>query len=413
MKIQYRLTIIVSAIVITAIAALSMVLLSRATTMQLDEARQSQDRLAAEQTRNIQIQYEGYFRIIHTLAGIMADFDDLEPGMQRSRFEPMLESTLRSNEHVVGIFVVFKSNTIDPGMDAHFIDQSGNTATGQWASWYTRRTGVIEHLVYENVPEIMASIAANIRTATIDEPQPLTVMGTSTHLLKITVPVIHRQTNEIVGRIGINVDTKYIQPLVTAILNNNAEIDAISIYSANTTIIASPNVEQVGLPLKEGQKALYGTFADQAHDAVVQAKSFRFTGYSRILDETLAIILYPFSIGDTGVYWALMLGTNRDMILSDIRAMTIFAVSIALGVLLISMILVYAAAQTISKPIIKVALTLKDISGDEGDLTRVVEISSKDEIGDLARYFNATLEKIRDLVMVIKEQSACLFTIGS
>jgi methyl-accepting chemotaxis protein len=67
----------------------------------------------------------------------------------------------------------------------------------------------------------------------------------------------------------------------------------------------------------------------------------------------------------------------------------------------------------ISKPIRNVALTLKDISEGEGDLTKQVDISRRDEIGDLAKYFNSTLEKIKYLVVTIKQQAVSLFDIGS
>jgi methyl-accepting chemotaxis protein len=79
---------------------------------------------------------------------------------------------------------------------------------------------------------------------------------------------------------------------------------------------------------------------------------------------------------------------------------------IARVILGISIVLSLSAALilslSISKPIIKVANTLKDISEGEGDLTRIITINSKDEIGNLAHYFNLTMEKIRNLVGTIK-----------
>jgi methyl-accepting chemotaxis protein len=64
-------------------------------------------------------------------------------------------------------------------------------------------------------------------------------------------------------------------------------------------------------------------------------------------------------------------------------------------------------------PIVTVSRTLRDISEGEGDLTRQIDLHSKDEIGDLAHYFNMTLEKIRNLIIIIKKQSANLFDTGN
>jgi len=60
-----------------------------------------------------------------------------------------------------------------------------------------------------------------------------------------------------------------------------------------------------------------------------------------------------------------------------------------------------------------VAVTLKDIAEGEGDLTRTITANSKDEIGDLALYFNKTLEKIKNLVINVKKEADVLSQIGN
>jgi methyl-accepting chemotaxis protein/ActR/RegA family two-component response regulator len=82
---------------------------------------------------------------------------------------------------------------------------------------------------------------------------------------------------------------------------------------------------------------------------------------------------------------------------TQFRARLILGISIALS-LLAALVL----SLTITKPITKVVNTLKDISEGEGDLTRIITVSSKDEIGSLSNYFNLTMEKIRNLVGTIK-----------
>ena len=46
--------------------------------------------------------------------------------------------------------------------------------------------------------------------------------------------------------------------------------------------------------------------------------------------------------------------------------------------------------------------TLKDISQGEGDLTRSITIQTRDEIGEIAHFFNLTIDKIKNLVGTIK-----------
>ncbi|MDR2758357.1 MAG: methyl-accepting chemotaxis protein, partial [Spirochaetaceae bacterium] len=127
MKLRYRLSIIVTLILIIAGVSLSVTLLSLAASTQMDTALESQERLAAEQARILQMQYEAYLRIAHTLADAMADYDSAEAGAQRSRFDQFIRSVVLSNEQVVGIFAVFNPGTIDPGLDAAFAGTPGST----------------------------------------------------------------------------------------------------------------------------------------------------------------------------------------------------------------------------------------------------------------------------------------------
>jgi methyl-accepting chemotaxis protein len=80
-----------------------------------------------------------------------------------------------------------------------------------------------------------------------------------------------------------------------------------------------------------------------------------------------------------------------------------FWARLSLGIsIVLSIMAALFLALSITRPIAKVVNTLKDISEGEGDLTRIITVNSKDEIGDLAHYFNLTMKKIRDLVGVIK-----------
>jgi hypothetical protein len=120
MKLRHRLIAIFIPMMAVIGVALSVILVRLASSTQMATALESQERLAAEQARVIQMRYESYLRIAQTLADAMADYDGTEPGRQRNRFDQFIRSIVASNERVAGIFAVFKPNTIDPGMDAYF-----------------------------------------------------------------------------------------------------------------------------------------------------------------------------------------------------------------------------------------------------------------------------------------------------
>ena len=72
------------------------------------------------------------------------------------------------------------------------------------------------------------------------------------------------------------------------------------------------------------------------------------------------------------------------------------AVGIFLGVVLAIVI-----TRMIVKPIKRTVDMIKDIAQGEGDLTRRLDASAKDEIGELARWFNAFVEKLQGIIKQI------------
>ena len=99
---------------------------------------------------------------------------------------------------------------------------------------------------------------------------------------------------------------------------------------------------------------------------------------------------------------------HSELLSYTIRQIIIIVIFVALGlgIMFYFLRLIFSRLTTIN-------LILKEISEGEGDLTRRIKILRRDEIGELAEHFNNTLEKIKRLVVAIKDQTASLFGIGS
>ena len=61
--------------------------------------------------------------------------------------------------------------------------------------------------------------------------------------------------------------------------------------------------------------------------------------------------------------------------------------------------------KRITRPIVTASDMLKDIAQGEGDLTRRLEVSSKDEIGEMAKWFNVFAENIQQIIGSVQENA--------
>jgi len=108
-------------------------------------------------------------------------------------------------------------------------------------------------------------------------------------------------------------------------------------------------------------------------------------------------------------YYATSLSNGQAMVLAisselltNTKTISIIAV---IGGLLVSFLIIYVVIGRAVRPVQQIRNSLIDISSGEGDLTKRVEINSKDEIGQSAQAFNQMISRIQQLVKQIKQQS--------
>ncbi|MBF0377701.1 MAG: methyl-accepting chemotaxis protein [Desulfamplus sp.] len=87
----------------------------------------------------------------------------------------------------------------------------------------------------------------------------------------------------------------------------------------------------------------------------------------------------------------------------EIKSSVIITIITIIVAFIVSVIFAFMVIIRIVKPIRRTVGMLKDISKGEGDLTRRLNESKKDEIGEMSRWFNLFVNKIRDIVVDITE----------
>jgi len=96
-------------------------------------------------------------------------------------------------------------------------------------------------------------------------------------------------------------------------------------------------------------------------------------------------------------------------VVGQIKIITIIAVIILLVSVLVNTM---SYRFILIKPINTAAGMLMEIAEGEGDLTKRLNVKSKDEIGDMAKYFNETFENMRNLIGIIKYKVSALTNTG-
>jgi methyl-accepting chemotaxis protein len=374
---------------------------------------ESIQRLANSQAIYWKGREEGHLGVAHVTAAFLGSYEETEPERRRVRFDQFLEATLISEETLTGIFAVFNPGVLD-GMDYQYRGTTGSTDEGTYAPWYTRRSGKIEHRTYENVPAALEIINGPARrNQVVMDPAPDFINGKQTYSFRMSVPIIRHGTDQVVGLVGIVIQIDAVQSLVKQIMEENPDITAMAIYSGNGTVLGNYRADQIGKTLKEADGSLYGPYTDRALESVIMGKPDQLRVYSPDLEANAELIIQPFLIGESGTSWSVVIGALEKEMLKEIYNLTSKVIIIAVIITVAVAVIIFLVSTSITKPIVKIALTLKDISEGEGDLTKSINLKAKDETGDLARYFNCTLEKIKDLVVIIKRQAIALFDVGN
>ena len=402
MKIGVRLVAIISSVNIIGIGLLAGVTLSSS---QKEISRLAEDHaknLAEKGTEEIQRWFGTYVETARTIAHIMEGYKDIPAEQRREQFNFMLKQTFIAHPEVSSVYANWGPNMID-GMDAEYVNAPGMSETGRYVSaWNHGPQG--QGLNLEAIKTFPFDMVMQVTGGEefVFEPTVITIGGKPLLVANLCIPV--KDNGKLVGVTGIAFELSRIQAIADTI--KPLGDGYTQVFSSSGMVTAHPNSEYLGKNIAE-----IDTFAsslDTAVNAVSTGKTAAFSAPSP--QGLIQYYALPFTIGKNPKPWTLTVAVPRNTIMAPVYRMITLSIFIGAFTMILMSLGGVFIARSVSRPIAYTMGRLKHIA--EGDLTQQIHLTSKDELGDLARYLNWTVDKIKTLVVSIKTETNMLSNTG-
>ncbi|GBU29508.1 methyl-accepting chemotaxis protein [Treponema sp. R8-4-B8] len=404
MSLKIKLTVIILGMILVTVTILSVFILTRSTSLQTATTFDYAHELAQSSSIEIQRRIEVYTDYSNIIAQLFSDYENVQENLRRTNYEEILQSSIRQNSQIINIWTAWLPNTID----------NRDVQLGQFQFFYSRRDGQIK--VYPEGYEGWQSYLANMTDKpTISNPvwRDIAGMG-NVPIIAIMYP-IRNGAGRPIGLVGVDFASR-MQDIVDDLVKELYDGKGLGgVYTNDGTILAHWDKTRVTGNIKtdSSERDLLGQDLNRVTQSIKDGKISVLTRYSKAKLQDYHLVYYPINVTGIDTAWCFYLGLPMDEITKPIRDMTFIAIIFAVILLVIAAIITMFVVNSIVKPIINVTNTLKDISEGEGDLTKRINNNTKDEVGALSNYFNLTMEKIKKLIVIIKNEAATLSNIGN
>ena len=331
-----------------------------------------------------------------TLANALEGIQENEAAPSRNMVNSIMKRMMVGNPDCYGIWAAWEPNAFD-GKDAEFANQPGSDAAGAYQPYWHKSGNDIKldvtGMQAENDP-VGAWYWKAFRSGKdfVNEPTVFNYDGKDITLVGICIPIKVKGT--VVGVAGVDFSMEKFGQIVGAV--KPFETGYGFFISNSGLFIAHPSANRIGKNMKNLPDAKY---SDAVIDAIKNGRLYTEVRTSRVTKDKSIFVYTPFTIGRTTTPWSFAVSVPLDKVLQGvhtIRNMSVLIVTLALA--LVFAIIYFISTKIISEPIDRVVEGLKDIAEGEGDLTKRLRVTSHDEIGSLAKWFNVFMDKLQDLI---------------
>ncbi|MCL2809595.1 MAG: methyl-accepting chemotaxis protein [Treponema sp.] len=412
MKINLKLTVIMVVLSLICIASVGITLLVRSSSSLTDLSERYTYSKAQDSGMQVGMFLEHYWDVVNNTRAFFELYNDIQISNRRPLFNKMLQAILIENPEMLAAWTCWEPDVLE-GNDSLYLDTQGSYPDGRFAPFWFRSGGRIDLdlLVDFDKPGDgdYYLLARNSGQMQLLEPYDYEVGGRTVLITSIASP-IKDSNGRVLGVIGIDLSIERLQALSQI---NKPYEDALTFVSSNSGIIVGHyDPSRIGRNVLQTEGAFAGTNLNFMAGLINRGEHDSFINYYTQKATDIKVITVPIVVGDSKTPWSYVAGVMMDTVMKPVNDMTLISVIMSIVILIIIAVIAVFMARTISKPLIELAETLKEIAEGEGDLTHEVHVKTKDEVGDVALYFNETLDKIKGMVGIIKNKVNALTNTG-
>ena len=341
----------------------------------------------------------------------------IESKVLRDELNQQVKAVLQANPQLLSLYLVFEPDAL-AGDDAIFAGRSGvgSNENGRFATYWAQRGGqlsslaVTEDMIRDVTPMLDGSPSNTWFNCSRQSLQPCLLepyfddtSGQKTLITTLTFPVL--ENGRMLAVVGMDISLSNLQQLASdGSMGLYQGKGAISIISPAGLLAGhSSDSSLLGLTLAKAYPEEAKGLLDLQRQG--QPHEQQTGGHLQVLS-----LLQPIPGARP---WAVLLDVPMGTLLAPALALqkdldqrnahgTWLELVFGLAAAIVGLLLVWLTARGVTRPILGVAYMLQDIASGEGDLTRRLDYARKDELGELAGWFNRFLDKLQPVIADVK-----------
>jgi len=340
---------------------------------------------------------EPYWFTMENVGQVMERYEDLSTAERRKFFNSLLEELVKENKEVLGAWCNFEPDILE-GNDKEYIGTNipGTEPNGHFAPYWVRSaSGIkVETLVDYDKPGAgdYYLLARNSGLTTLMNPYTYKIDGKEVLVTSIAVP-IHSKKGKVLGVVGVDFTLDGIQKISQASKPLGDALTAV--FSNDGTVAGHFDPSRIGKKVMDTEKDMFGPYLEEYLKTLKEGTPYTLRRYIPAVGSDVICFYSPIKVGSSNTPWSFAVAITEKTVLAPVYEMIRVAIYVSIAIIIAVIIAAAFMASSISKPIVKVTNTLKDISEGEGDLTKRISTNSKDEIGALVSYFNKLMDALQ------------------